>query len=222
MNTQEYINELKLHLRKLSDDDREDAIAYYFEYLAEAGPDGAEAAMERLGPPARLAAGIRADQAMLDFEGGAGLAGLRESDGEDAARGGVGGASVKKGVRAVWLAGLAAVPRTAFAGFVTAIIIIIFFAIMIALFAVSVGAAGGGAIGVYGGAHLLFLDGATGAFYIGCGLALVGIGILLFRFSVWCSRHLLYAIAAVFNGIRRTRAQKIEKRARKAAEREQL
>ena len=31
MNIREYIEELKIHLRKLPDDDREDAISYYFE-----------------------------------------------------------------------------------------------------------------------------------------------------------------------------------------------
>jgi uncharacterized membrane protein len=210
MNTQDYINELKMHLRKLPDADREDAISYYFEYLAEAGPDGAAAAMERLGNPARLAAGIRADQAMLEFGGGPGFANAGE--GEPSGSYG-GGATVTKGVKAVWLAGLAAVPRTAFAGFVTAIVIAVFFTVMVALFGTSIGVIGGGAIGVYGGVSLFFLDGATGAFYFGCGLACVGAGILLFRFSVWCSKHLLYAIAAVFNGIRRSRAQKIAKRA---------
>ncbi len=136
MNTQEYINELKLHLRKLNDDDREDAISYYFEYLADAGPDGAAEAMQKLGSPAELAAGIRADQAMQDFEE-------------------IEGPAVKKGVQAVWLAGLAAVPRTALAGFVTAIVIVVFFAVMIALFASSIGLVGGGGIGIFAGGWLL-------------------------------------------------------------------
>ena len=45
-------------MRKLPYDDREDAISYYFEYLAEAGPEGAEDAIQKLGSPAELAAGI--------------------------------------------------------------------------------------------------------------------------------------------------------------------
>jgi len=189
MNMQEYINELKFHLSKLSDEDREDAITYYFEYLAEAGPDGVEEAMEKLGSPAELAAGIRADQAMQDF-----------SDYNAA-----GGAAVGKGVKAVWYAGIAAVPRTALAVFVTAIIIVVFFAVMIALFAVAVGVTGGGALGIIGGGWLLGFDFASSAFYAGLGLVLIGAGIFLFRFAVWCSKHLLIAIAEVFNGIRRKR-----------------
>lgn len=196
MNMQEYINELKFHLSKLKDDDREDAIAYYFEYLAEAGPEGAAEAMEKLGTPAELAAGIRADQAMQDFS---------EYNAS-------GGAAVSKGVKAVWYAGIAAVPRTVLAAFVTAIIIVVFFVVMIALFAVAVGVTGGGAFSLFGGAWLLFLDGATAAFYAGCGLILIGIGISLFRFAIWCSKHLLYTIAEVFNGIRRKRGAQINRR----------
>ena len=195
MNTQEYINELKIHLYKLPNDDREDAIAYYFEYLAEAGPDGAEEAMKKLGTPAELAAGIRADQAMQDFE-----------DLE-----GAGGAAVGKGVRAVWLAGLAAVPRAALAVFVTAIIIVVFFAVMIALFAAGVATVGGGCVGVVSGLWLLHLDAATAVFYLGCGLFLIGGGIFVFRFAIWCSKHLLIAIAKVFNGIRRSRDKRLNR-----------
>jgi len=196
MNMQEYINELKIHLSKLNDEDREDAISYYFEYLAEAGPDGMEQAMEKLGSPAELAAGIRADQALQDFS----------------ERGASGGPSVGKGVKAVWYAGLAAVPRAALAVFVTAIIIIVFFAVMIALFTVAVAVTGGGAFAVFGGVWLLGMDLAASAFSAGVGLALIGGGLFLFKFAIWCSKHLLYAIAEVFNGIRRKRGAQIDRR----------
>jgi uncharacterized membrane protein len=193
MNTREYIEELKLHLRKLPDDDREDAIAYYFEYLAEAGPNGAEEAMARLGTPAQLAAGIRADRAMEQLE---------EGD-----------AKLGEGVSAVWQAGLAAVPRTILAVLVTAIVIVIFFAIMIVLFSVSVGLIGSGIGGIVGG--ILFLPTGVPAalFLLGCALVLGAVGFLFFRFSVWVSKHLLYGIAGVFNGIRRSRQAKIQRKA---------
>ena len=189
MNTQDYINELKNQLRKLPDEDREDAISYYFEYLAEAGPEGAEEAMEKLGTPAELAAGIRADKAIQDF-----------ADSE--------GAGFKQGVEAVRLAGLAAVPRTALAVFVTAIIIVVFFAVIISLFAVAVALVGGGAVAVFAGFSVLFFDFALALFGIGGGLVVFGLGLLFFRFSAWCSKHLLIAIAEVFNGIRHKREVK--------------
>jgi len=197
MNMQEYIGELKIHLSKLTDEDREDAISYYFEYLAEAGPDGAEQAMEKLGTPAELAAGIRADQALQDFSA------YNASGGK---------APVGKGVKAVWYAGLAAVPRTALAVFVTAIIIIVFFAVMIALFAVAVAVTGGGGFAIFGGAWALLIDGAAAAIAAGVGLVLIGAGIFLFRFAIWCSKKLLYAIAEVFNGIRRKRGAAMDRR----------
>jgi len=196
MNMQEYINELKLHLSKLADEDREDAISYYFEYLAEAGPDGAAEAMEKLGTPAELAAGIRADQALQDFEEGG------------ASR----GETFGKGVKAVWYAGIAAVPRTVLAVFVTVIIIIVFFAVMIALFAAAVALMAGGVIGVVGGCWLVGMDPSTAMFFAGCGLAVGGGGFFLFRFAVWCSKHLLYTIAEVFNGIRRKRGANLDRR----------
>jgi uncharacterized membrane protein len=196
MNTQEYINDLKNQLRKLPDEDREDAIAYYFEYLAEAGPDGAAEAMKKLGSPAELAAGIRADQAMQDFED------LSEQPGV-----GPKGAAVGQGVRAVWLAGLAAVPRNVLAIFVTAIVIVVFFAVMIALFASSVALIGGGVLAAIAGFWVGFTDWTVWLFYGGAGLTAAACGFLLFIFSVWCSKHLLLGIAKIFNGIRRKRGQ---------------
>ena len=193
MNTQDYINELKNQLRKLPDEDREDAILYYFEYLADAGPESAEEAMKKLGSPADLAAGIRADQAMMDFEEN------KEQKG---------GPQVRQGVRAVWLAGLAAVPRNALAIFVTVIIIIVFFAVMIALFATSVGLIGGGGIGLVAGIWLIGLDFSAWLFYFGASIVAIAGGFLLFIFSVWCSKHLLHAIASIFNGIRHKREKR--------------
>jgi len=196
MNMQEYINELKLHLSKLPDEDREDAISYYFEYLAEAGPEGVASAMEKLGTPAELAAGIRADQALQDFS----------------EYNAAGGKAVGKGVKAVWYAGLAAVPRTALAIFVTAIIIVVFFAAMIVLFAAAVGVIASGVLAFIGGFWMLGFDLATFAFYTGSGLALGAFGFLAFRFAIWCSKRLLYAIAEVFNGIRRKREARMDRR----------
>jgi len=201
MNTQEYLNELKLHLRKLSADDREDAIAYYFEYLAEAGPDGAAEAMKKLGSPAELAAGIRAEQAMMDFE---------ETGGADSG-------AVGTGVRAVWLAGLAAVPRAVLAVFVTAIVIVVFFAVMAVLFSVSVGLVGAGVGALFGGLWLGFQNIPVMLFYAGGGLVAGACGFLLFIFSIHSSKHLLYSIAAVFNGIRRKREQKMNRNERREA-----
>ena len=193
MNIREYIEELKIHLRKLPDDDREDAISYYFEYLAEAGPNGAEEAMARLGTPAQLAAGIRADRAMEQLE---------EGD-----------AKLGEGVSAVWHAGIAAVPRTILAVIVSAIVIVIFFAIIIAFFATSIGLMAGGIIGIIAGFLLIPLSGPATLFVFGCALIIGICGFFLFRFSIWMSKHLLYGIAGVFNGIRRSRQAKVENKA---------
>ncbi|MDR1815212.1 MAG: DUF1700 domain-containing protein [Clostridiales Family XIII bacterium] len=221
MTMNEYIEELKYHLRKMPDDDREDAIEYYFEYLAEAGPEGEAAAIERLGTPQQLAAGIRADAALEALEGGASTRQIqdcyRNADDDVGAAscrppsmvaqhgGSAKAPGVGQGVKAVWLSVLGAIPRNVLAGFVAGIVIIIVFAVLIGLFAAAVAimAVGACAIGV---SFTLFGETvAAGLFYLGCGLALVPIGWFLWRGVWWVWRHAWRGIAKMFNGIRRKR-----------------
>jgi uncharacterized membrane protein len=48
-------------------EEREDVINYYIEYFAEAGPQREQEIIERLGPPQRVAAEIRADAALHEL-----------------------------------------------------------------------------------------------------------------------------------------------------------
>jgi len=208
MTMNEYIEELKFHLRKLPNDDREDAIAYYFEYLAETGPDGEAEAIERLGTPAQLAAGIRADAALEALEQGASgqqIAEVYGDAGGTAPAGKQKAPGVGQGVQAVWLSVLGAIPRTALAGFVAGLVIIIVFAVLIALFAVAAAlmVAGGGAIAL--GLTVIGPELATGLVYVGGGLIAIPAGWFLWRFVWWVWRHAWRGIARMFNGIRRKR-----------------
>jgi len=58
--------------------ERQYAIAYYSEYLMDAGPDGVGAAIDALGPPESLAAQIKADVAMRGLEPSTGQVGSLE------------------------------------------------------------------------------------------------------------------------------------------------
>ena len=69
MDTSSYLARLEYLLDGLPIPERQYAIAYYTEYLMDAGPEGAEAAMAALGTPEVLAAQIKADIAMRGLMG---------------------------------------------------------------------------------------------------------------------------------------------------------
>ncbi len=61
MNKGEFMRELEYLLQDISDEDKKDAIAYYEDYLEEAGEENEEAVILEFGSPERVAAIIRAD-----------------------------------------------------------------------------------------------------------------------------------------------------------------
>lgn len=70
MRKEEFFDKLEYLLQDLPDQDREDALDYYRDYLAEAGSGNEEAAIEDFGSPERVAAIIRADLAGNLNDGG--------------------------------------------------------------------------------------------------------------------------------------------------------
>ena len=70
MRKEEFFDKLEYLLQDIPDQDREDALAYYRDYLAEAGSGNEEAAIEDFGSPERVAAIIRADLAGNLNDGG--------------------------------------------------------------------------------------------------------------------------------------------------------
>lgn len=193
MNAHDYIVKLDWYLHKLPMDERRAAVSYYAEYLADAGPEGEAAAIAKLGSPAQLAAGIRADAAYEDLEDGR-----------------IG----TKGVRATWLSVLGAIPRTALAGFVAGLIIVVVFAALIVLFAAGIGVIVGGALGIATGVLGGMAAGwPTLLFYMGCGIVLIIAGSFLLRFVKWVWRHAWHGVSRLFNGMRRRRDLRNERRA---------
>ncbi|MDR0459247.1 MAG: hypothetical protein LBG68_02120 [Coriobacteriales bacterium] len=75
MDTSSFLARLESLLGGLPEAERQYAIAYYTEYLMDAGPEGADAAVAALGSPESLAAQIKADVAMRGL-GGASQAGF--------------------------------------------------------------------------------------------------------------------------------------------------
>ncbi|WP_432627613.1 DUF1700 domain-containing protein [Brotaphodocola sp.] len=61
MTRREFLKQLEYLLQDIPDEEREEAIAYYRDYLEEAGDDGEEEALREFGSPERVAAIIRSD-----------------------------------------------------------------------------------------------------------------------------------------------------------------
>ena len=70
MNRTEFINELEFLLQDIPDEEKADAIAYYRDYLEDAGDENEEQAIREFGSPERVAAIIRADLSGNLEEGG--------------------------------------------------------------------------------------------------------------------------------------------------------
>lgn len=61
MRKEEFMRELEYLLQDIPDEEKEDAVAYYRDYLEEAGPENEEAVIRDFGSPERIAAMIRCD-----------------------------------------------------------------------------------------------------------------------------------------------------------------
>ena len=61
MRKEEFLKQLAYLLQDISDEEREEAMSYYRDYLDEAGPENEEAVVEEFGSPERVAAIIRAN-----------------------------------------------------------------------------------------------------------------------------------------------------------------
>lgn len=71
MSRAEFMEKLEYLLQDLSEDDREDGIAFYRDYLDEAGPEREEEVLQKFGSPERIASIIRSDLKEDMEDGGA-------------------------------------------------------------------------------------------------------------------------------------------------------
>ena len=61
MKKETFLKELEYLLQDIPDEDKEEALSYYRDYLEEAGSENEDKVMEEFGSPERVAAIIRAD-----------------------------------------------------------------------------------------------------------------------------------------------------------------
>ena len=186
----EYLRKLDRLLKKLPDDERREAMAWYEEYFEEAGPENEEEVINRLGSPKLVAAGIRADIAMKEFE---------EKDGP----------KIKKGISAVWVIILSVfalpiglpIAIAMFAAIFSLLMAVI--AVLISLYATALGLGLGGVIVFFASFAVGFQNITGGVFYFGASLFMMGGGTLLFLLSTWVGRVSVKGLARLIDRFRR-------------------
>lgn len=165
MNRETFINELKTKLIKLPQEECDAALNYYEEYFDEAGPENEEKIIAELGSPTQIA-----KQIMADFV-------IKETQLQTKIP------SPKKSMGALWII-IIAIFATPIALPLAIALVTVLFALFITMIALlfagilSFTAIGISGIALFGiGIATLFIHPATGAFLIGSGLILIGLGI---------------------------------------------
>mgnify|MGYP000019931876 CR=1 FL=1 len=179
MTSQEYLNQLQKYLKKLLQSDYEDAMEYFTEYFADAGPENEQAVIEELGTPKIAAAELMMN--LLDKKMDEHTAMEQEEKRNEKKK--TTGASV------IWIAVL-----TLFAApigapvLISVIIVLLCVALCVALFDMSI-------FGVAGGIKLLLrgilaVTVSFGGFSLitGMGILLIGISILCIVFGVYLAK----------------------------------
>ncbi len=189
MNRDEYMRQMRHHLRRLPKEDHDRAIEYFEEYFEEAGPSQEQQAVEDLGSPEAAADQIIRDLAM-----------------ENAARPNV---SVKRGMSAVWVGVLAVfaapigLPLAFAAVAVLLSLVLVVLCILFAIFITAVSLAASSVPLLIGSVWLLFTSPVNGLANIGLSLITVGIGIWVIKGCIWLCRWFLNLITRLFGRIAR-------------------
>ncbi|MDR0308838.1 MAG: hypothetical protein LBH87_02785 [Coriobacteriales bacterium] len=234
MNASEYLARLEGLLSGLPDAERHYAIAYFTEYLMDAGPEGEQGAISALGVPEALAAQIKADLAMRELEAEpTGTAQMPQSSNPAATAVGAAfagahatGTSTGSSVPNAIPEPAAAAKKRSTLGTVAVVILAIFalpigvplaitiLALVIALIAV-VGSLCIAAVAVVlslgvtavatfvSGIALLATSWPIGLFYIGAGLVVFGLTLLVGLGLFYLIRLTLKGMARLFNAIRK-------------------
>ena len=157
---------LRHKLRKLPEEEIESAIDYFTEYFDEAGEENTQSVIEELGSPASVASKILADFAVKDLTNHPN--------------------SAKKGLSAVWLIVLAifaspiAIPLLIAVGALTFGLIVTGAALAFSFFAFIFSLIIGGITSIIGGFTIITQHVPSALFFVGIGLTISGVGLLLF------------------------------------------
>ena len=179
---EKYMQTLRHHLRALPDDEINDIVDFYTEYLADAGITTKEEIERELGTPRQLSLNILADHSIKE-----------EANDHKAVP--------KTKVKTIWLIILAllATPATLVIGLILLCFLIALFAVVFAGVIVVVSLAGGGIFltvgSLYTGFALLFSHFATALYYLGIGLTGLGLLLVVIPLVWFCSVWIVKACA---------------------------
>ena len=180
MNRQEFMGQLKNHLRKLPFDEVKEAVEYYEQYFDDAGEENEQAVIAELGSPSAVASQVIASFAVK---------------GADA------GKSAKRGFSSVWLIMLS-IFASPIALPIALAVVVVAFALVLVLFSVlfSIGVTGaglalGGVASMITGIVLVAQSFPTALFFFGLGMAIAGSGWALMIWTVRLSKTSFNALA---------------------------
>ncbi|MCL2379858.1 MAG: DUF1700 domain-containing protein [Coriobacteriia bacterium] len=176
-----FLSELQHKLKGMPESEVTAAMAYYEEYLAEAGSENEQAAIVGLGSPAEVAAGIIGDYVYADTTG-------QEK-------------TTRKGLNAIWMVviGVFAAPialplALLLIGIIFSLLVTVLTIIFWSFLTAAIALFGGIAyVGV--GFHTLFFGVPTGLITIGMGLATTAFGGALAIILIWLTKHAINGIA---------------------------
>ena len=156
MSASDFLRRLDVQLRQLPPGERENALAYYRDYFADAGIENEQKVLEELGSPEKLGAEIVAD---YYYKNGAEAPMMYPK---------------KKGMPLAVkiILGIILCP-------IILILLIAFAAVLFAIFIIPVSLMAGGVIYFLGGIAVMLINIPTGFMVLGEGLLAAGIGLLL-------------------------------------------
>lgn len=186
MDRKEFLKELYIALGRLPEDEKRNAMAYYNEYLDDAGAENEEQALKDLGSVREIAARINAEFAIKDMEAHP--------------------KSTAKGLNAVLVVLLAifaspiAVPISLLFLMFVACFFMVILGVLFTLWGVAVASVVGGiclGVGIFFVSYAV-TPGVT-LFAVGLGLAAVGFGVLFGIFCFWITKMMIRGVAYLFN-----------------------
>lgn len=186
----EYIQALQRLLMQLTTAEQQDVVAYYREYLQDAGITTYQEAVAALGTPQAVARKALADYSIKLNERAADM-GTTETDRQ----------GTKENVRLIWVIILAlltspvTIPIVLVLGALIVAAGAVIFALVVTGITLLITGFVGGAVGLVVGLTMLFKTPAIGAFYLGLGLTAVGTSWLVTRGVIWLGRQLIMALA---------------------------
>lgn len=181
MSKDKFLNELQTKLKKLPQDEIESALDYYREYFDEAGEENVDQVIKKLGSPSQVASHILADYATKE---------LAEHP-----------QSAKKSISAIWFILLAILASPIALPIIIIVISMVFTFVILCgtflftFFTLIVSLAFAGIVSIVAGFSVIAQHWQTALFFIGAGLAVTGIGILLFPPFIFVVKNASSALA---------------------------